>query len=71
MQQYRCQKCKQWLSETDVNAKSEEVISYDRAGRFIGATRIKTCGECAKKEKAVVVDTVEKKPITKDQARLF
>jgi hypothetical protein len=64
-------KCRQWISETDSSAKTEDVISYDRAGRFIGAARVKTCGACAKKEKEVVVDTVEKKEIVKSQARLF
>jgi hypothetical protein len=64
-------KCKEWISETDTSAKSEDVISYDQSGRFIGATRVKTCGDCVKKEKSAVVDTVEKKPVRKDQARLF
>lgn len=71
MQQYRCLKCKEWISETDTSAKSEDVISYDQSGRFIGATRVKTCGDCVKKEKSAVVDTVEKKSVRKDQARLF
>lgn len=71
MQQYRCIKCRQWVSETDTGAKTEEVITYDQGGRFLGATRVKTCGVCTKKEKAVVVDTVDKKVVTKDQVRLF
>jgi len=71
MQQYRCVKCKGWISEEDTGARTEEVISYDKDMRFIGATRVKTCGVCAKKEKAVVVDTVDKKAVTKDQVRLF
>jgi Pyruvate/2-oxoacid:ferredoxin oxidoreductase delta subunit len=71
MQQYRCQKCKQWISETDTEAKTEDVISYDKDGRFIGATRVKTCGICAKKDKSAVIQTVDKKPVRKDQKRLF
>jgi hypothetical protein len=71
MQQYRCVKCQEWISVQDTDVKTEDVISYDKDGRFIGATRVKTCGKCMKKEKSVIVDTVEKKPVRKDQARLF
>jgi hypothetical protein len=71
MQQYKCVKCRGWISETDTDASTEEVITYDKGGRFIGATRVKTCGICVRKDKSTIVDTVEKKTITKDQKRLF
>jgi hypothetical protein len=68
MQQYRCVKCKNWLSETDTEAKTEEVISYDRAGRFIGSTRVKICGDCIRKETPAAES---ERQIPRTQKRLF
>lgn len=71
MQQYRCVECGKWCSPDEPGGKFEDVISRDAIGRYIGSTRLLTCGICVKKKKPVVVETVEKKAITADQKRLF
>lgn len=71
MQQYVCGECGQLRSADDPGATFEDVISLDKRGQFIGATRVMTCGACVRRKKPVVVETADKKTITVDQKRLF